>query len=208
LARVVRIDPRTNKVVRRVPFATRPFGIAYGAGSVWIADRSLNVLGRLDPRTNRIVKRIRIGLDSYAVAYGAGSVWVSSEAAATLRRIHPRQNRVTAKTKVGTAPTGTLYAFGSLWVADLGTGKLVRINVKTNRVTKRIAVAKADWITASPDALWVSSEAGEIARVDPAAGGVLPRVRVGANPPGTRGIQKELLVPRIHERTRSVAAPP
>ena len=40
LARVVRINPGTNAVVKKIPFASRPFGIAYGAGSVWIADRS------------------------------------------------------------------------------------------------------------------------------------------------------------------------
>jgi len=34
LARVVRIDPATNAVVRRIPFAARPFGVAYGARSV------------------------------------------------------------------------------------------------------------------------------------------------------------------------------
>src|ERR1041384_7766580 len=46
LGRVVRLDPATNAVSKRIAFATRPFGMAYGSGSVWVADRSLNVLAR------------------------------------------------------------------------------------------------------------------------------------------------------------------
>src|SRR5213079_2534962 len=49
LGRVVGIDPAANTVTRRIPFATRPFGLAYGAGSLWVADRSLNVLARINP---------------------------------------------------------------------------------------------------------------------------------------------------------------
>jgi streptogramin lyase len=192
LGRVVRVNPTTNAVVRRIPFASRPFGLAYGAGSVWVADRSLNSLGRINPRTNRVIKKIRIGFSTYGVAFGAGSVWVTSETDGTVRRVSPKKNRVTAKIQVGTTPNGVVYAFGSLWVADLGRGTLVRINVKTNRVTKRINIAKADWITRSPDALWISSETGNITRVDPATGAIVATVSIGANPLGSAWIGGEL----------------
>jgi YVTN family beta-propeller protein len=207
LARVVRIDPATNSVARRIPFAARPFGIAFGAGSVWVADRSVNVLGRIDPRRNKVVKKIRIGYSSYGVAFGAGSVWVTSEADGTVRRISPKKNRVVAKVKVGTTPNGVVYAFGSIWVADLGRGAVVRINPRTNRVTKRIKVAKADWITPSPDALWVSSEGGEVVRLDPVRGAVVSKVDVGANPLGSAWIGGELWVPNIDAGTISLIDP-
>jgi streptogramin lyase len=199
LGRVVRINPTTNAVVRRIPFASRPFGLAYGAGSVWVADRSLNTLGRINPRTNRVIEKIKIGFSSYGVAFGAGSVWVTSETDGTVRRVSPKKNRVTKTIKVGTTPNGVVYAFGSLWVADLGRGTLVRINVKTNRVTKRIGIAKADWITPSPDALWISSETGNITRVDPATGAIVATVSVGANPLGSARIGGELWVPNIDD---------
>ena len=195
LARVVRIDPATNAVVRRIPFAARPFGVASGAGSVWVADRSANVLTRIDTRTNRVAKRITIGFSSYGAAFGASSVWVTSEADGTVRRISPRTNRVTKTIKVGSGPNGVVYAFGALWVADLGEGSLVRVDVKTNRVTRKIKVAKADWITPSPDALWISSETGQVVRVDPSRGAIVARVRVGKNPLGSAWVGGELWVP-------------
>src|SRR5258706_443343 len=82
--------------------------------------------------------------------------------AAAVRRISPAKNAVVKTIKVGTGPNGVVYAFGALWVADLGRGSLVRVDVKTNRVTKRIAIPKADWVTPSADALWVSSETGRV----------------------------------------------
>jgi YVTN family beta-propeller protein len=207
LARVVRIDPATNAVVRRIPFAARPFGIAYGAGSLWVGDRSVNVLGRIDPRKNKVVKKIAIGYSSYGVAFGAGSVWVTSEADGTVRRVSPKKNRVVRKIKVGTTPNGVVYAFGSIWVADLGRGAVVRINARTNRVTKRIPVAKADWITPSSDALWASSERGEIVRIDPVRAAVVARINVGSNPLGSAWIGGELWVPNIDSGTVSVIDP-
>jgi len=201
LARVVRIDPATNAVVRRIQFAAKPFGVAYGAGSVWVADRSVNVLGRINPRTDKVVKKITIGYSSYGVAFGAGSVWVTSEADGTVRRIGPKKNRVVARIKVGTTPNGVVCAFGSIWVADLGRGAVVRINPRTNRVTKRIRVAKADWITPSADALWISSERGEIMRLDPARAAVVATINVGANPLGSAWIGGELWVPNIDSGT-------
>jgi hypothetical protein len=45
----------------------------------------------------------------------------------------------------------------------------------------RLAVPRADWITRSSDALWVSSEAGKVFRVDPATLAVRATIPVGAN---------------------------
>jgi virginiamycin B lyase len=123
------------------------------------------------------------------------------------RSVSPKKNRVTAKIKVGRTPNGVVYAFGSIWVADLGGGTLFRINVKTNRVTKKINVAKADWITPSSDALWISSEAGEITRVDPASGTIVATIPVGANPLGSAWINGELWVPNIDDGTISIVDP-
>jgi YVTN family beta-propeller protein len=207
LGHVVRISPATNGVTRRVRFGSRPFGLAYGAGSVWVADRSLNTLGRINPRSNRVTSRIKIGYDSYGLAFGAGSVWVTSEADGTVRRVQPGTNRVTAKIRVGTTPDGVVFAFGSIWVADLGRGSVVRINPATNRVTARVAVEKADWITPSADALWVSSEAGFVARVDPANLSVLRTIKVGANPLASAFVGGKLWAPNLDGNTISVIDP-
>lgn len=204
LGHVVRISPATNAVTRRIRFGSRPFGLAYGAGSVWVAERSVNTLGRINPRSNRVTARIKIGFDSYGLTFGAGSVWVTSEADGTVRRVNPKTNRVSAKIKVGTTPDGVVFSSGSIWVADLGRGSVVRINPVTNRVTARITVDKADWITPSADALWVSSESGFIARIDPSSLSVLARIKVGVNPLASAFVGGELWVPNLDGNSISI----
>jgi YVTN family beta-propeller protein len=132
---------------------------------------------------------------------------VTSEADGTVRRISPKTNRVVAKIKVGTTPNGVVFAFGAIWVADLGRGQVVRIDPRTNRVTKRIAVARADWITPSGDALWVSSETGTVTRIDPARNAVAATVKVGPNPLGSAFVGDELWVPNLDDTTISVVDP-
>jgi YVTN family beta-propeller protein len=207
LSHVVRINPAKSAVTRRVAFGTRPFGLAYGAGSIWVADRSVNTLCRLNPRTNRVTSRIKIGFDSYGLTFGAGSVWVTSEDDGTVRRVSPTTNRVTAKIKVGTTPDGIVFAFGSIWVADLGRGFVVRISPTTNRVTARMPLEKSDWITPSADALWVSSESGFVARVDPASLTVITKIKVGSNPLASAFVGDELWVPNLDGNTISIVDP-
>ena len=167
-----------------------------------------NAKARLEVESDRASgMRVKIGFSSYGVAFGAGSVWVTSEADGTVRRISPAKNAVIRKIKVGAGPNGVVYAFGALWVANLGGGTLVRVDVRTNRVTKRIAIPKADWVTPSPDALWVSSETGRVVRVDPKTGKIVARIPVGANPLGSSWVGGELWVPNIDDGTVSVVDP-
>jgi YVTN family beta-propeller protein len=154
-----------------------------------------------------VTKKITIGFQNYGATFAAGSVWVTSEADGTVRRISPGTNRVTKTIKVGLQPNGVVYAFGSLWIADLGGSSLIRLDVRSNRVTKRIRLAKVDWITPSPGALWVSSETGRVFRVDPRTGKVVATIRVGANPLGSAWIAGELWVPNIDDGTLSIVDP-
>ena len=112
-------------MTRRIASPARPFGLAYGAGSVWVA------IGRQQrPRADQPADEPRREADLASASartasrFGAGSVWTTSEADGTVRRINPATNRVVAKIKVGQTPNGILYAFGAIWVADSGGGTL------------------------------------------------------------------------------------
>ena len=124
-----------------------------------------------------------------------------------MSRIDPRTNRVVKTFDAGAEPNGLLLAYGSLWVGDYGGGKLLRLDPATGRILQRWPIAHADWITASPGALWVSSEAGTIVRIDPSSGAVKARIEVGANPLATAWIGGELWVPSIDADSVSVVDP-
>ena len=116
-----------------------------------------------------MLKRISVGSAPYALTFGAGAVWVSNEGSGTVSRIAPKRNKVVKTIRVGGGPNGIAVAFKKVWVADYGHSHLIRIDPVRNRVEKRISLPKADWITPSADALWVSSEGGKIYKIDPAS---------------------------------------
>jgi virginiamycin B lyase len=205
--RVIRVDPVAGRVVWRVAIADRPFGLAYGAGSVWVGSRDGSRVTRVKASTKRRQARIRVGASPYALAFGGGSVWVSNEGSGTVSRIGPKRNKVVKTIRVGGQPNGITVAFRKVWVADYGRGRLIRIDPVRNRIERRISLPKADWITASADALWVSSETGKIYRVDPVSLAVQAVVTVGANPLASAWIGGRLWVPNIDAATVSVVDP-
>ena len=206
-SRVVRVDPAAGRVQKSISVGGYPFGLAYGAGSIWAGSRYTAQVTRLNARTNRRQKRIRVGSAPYALAFGGGSVWVSNEGSGTVSRIGPRRNKVIKTIRVGGQPNGIAFAFKKVWVADFGRGRLLRIDPRRNRVELKISLPTADWITASPDSLWVSSETGRIYRIDPATMAVKATITVGANPLASAWIDGALWVPNIDSATVSVVDP-
>jgi DNA-binding beta-propeller fold protein YncE len=159
--RVVRVDPAAGRLQESIAVGGYPFGLAYGAGRVWVGSRYTARVTRLNARTNRRQARVRVGSAPYGLAFGSGSVWVSNESG-TVSRIGPRRNKVIKTIRLGGQPHGIAFAFRKVWVADFGRGRLIRIDPRRTRVERKISIPTADWITASPDSLWVSSETGKV----------------------------------------------
>jgi len=79
---VSRIDP-TNNTSTSLPVGKEPVGIAYGAGSIWVANSGDGTISRIDPRTSKVLATIRIGNSPQGVEFDAkrGLVWVTVQAA-------------------------------------------------------------------------------------------------------------------------------
>jgi hypothetical protein len=50
-ATLLRIDPRSGRVARRIPVASDPHGVAFGSGFVWVALYHQSTIVRVDPDT-------------------------------------------------------------------------------------------------------------------------------------------------------------
>jgi DNA-binding beta-propeller fold protein YncE len=76
---LLRIDPRTRRIVARVPVGRGPLGVSTGAGSVWVTNRASHGVTRIDPRSNATVATVRLpaALSPYGVAARDDGVWVS-----------------------------------------------------------------------------------------------------------------------------------
>lgn len=176
---IVRIDPRTDRVVAAIPArvgSERACGVAAGAGSVWVAAPD-SVL-RIDPRSNRIAGRTRVP-GATCVAVAGGAVWVTGAERGTVTRIDPRTGRAGPPIRAGAYPEGLAAGFGSLWVSsgprpcgspsrpctahmDM-SGTLARIDPRTGRLLSLVRVpASPSYVATGHEGVWLSSNDGTI----------------------------------------------
>jgi len=76
---LVRIDPETRRVLRRIPVGAGPLDVAVGAGAVWVTNRDDRTISRIDPSTNAISQTIRLAVAPYGVRVAHGRVWVTTQ---------------------------------------------------------------------------------------------------------------------------------
>jgi virginiamycin B lyase len=82
---VMRISAGTNKPAGAVGGWSAPIGVAFGFGSVWVADLGAGEIVRIDPRTDRIVGRLAVRGSPVRLAIGFGSLWVRDDTGQVVR---------------------------------------------------------------------------------------------------------------------------
>jgi len=210
---LVRIDPRKNRVIRRLRVGRGSCSIAAGAGALWIANYRQDALIRVQPRSGR-VRRIRVGAAPFDALVAFGRIWVTGWEDGTLAEIDPRRLRVVRRLEVGPRPTGLIALGGAVWV---GFGReataIARVTPATGEV-ERVPVGERapSWFVSGTTDLWIQANDGDLLHVDPATRRVQARLRVGRTlaqgataPDGTIWIpdKEQSLVYRIdpkHER--------
>jgi YVTN family beta-propeller protein len=156
---VLRLDPRTMRVVARIDIGVQPTTIAVGEGAVW-AGGSRNVVVRIDSRTNAVAGEWRLPIGPLAIAAGAGAVWVTAAREDVVARIDPLTETVTT-VRVGDFPTAVAIGHGAVWVANAGDGTVSRIDPNTRRIVATIRLgASPEAIAVSEDVVWVAASAG------------------------------------------------
>jgi hypothetical protein len=112
---VLRVDPTTGRVVRRVKVRGHPIAIAVGGGTVWAV--SSGSVSRIESGAATEVAGLRLTVSHpAAVAVGYGAVWVAGVGDRTLTRIS-LEPKLTVKTiKLSNTPVGLALGAGRLWV--------------------------------------------------------------------------------------------
>jgi YVTN family beta-propeller protein len=188
---VAAIDTHTNRVVEQVAVGARPSGIAFGSGSLWVANLDDQTVSRVDPRTLRTLRTLSVGDPPTGIAVADGWVWVvgSSPTASSVSvsRIDPQFDVIDRIARIGNVVPGSPGAVAArgdtLWVAPF-SGVLTRLDARTGRVLKRLDPNAAPaGIDLGAGAVWVSdSDADNVSRVDPT--GLVTSLAVGHGPSG------------------------
>jgi YVTN family beta-propeller protein len=137
---LLRLDPRTGRVISRVEMPSYVGPLAIGSGAVWLADGFGGVVWRVDPGPRPTLRTVTVGPGVDSIAAGDGAVWAANSLTGTLSRIDPATNRVTARIAVGGTPRSIAVGAGRVWVAVAGeaqaapTGGSLRADAKVKPV--------------------------------------------------------------------------
>ncbi len=201
---VVRLNLQNGATIARTPIPTNGVnaGLAFGAGSIWLAPTGTSELLRIDAASNRLLGNIDVGVGNNGhvsslgggVAFAAGRIWVSRDSnrpRGDVISVNPATDRAAATTiTVGSGPDTVVSGFGSLWVDNtsvvVGNPSASRIYPAVSRIdlqTRRVTTESFAGIPAVGfGSLWIQTNAGSddaaIVRVDPATGHTLARTAV------------------------------
>jgi streptogramin lyase len=189
---VVRVDPRTNRVVARVPMSPPDSDLgAVGAGSLWLTQVAQGTVTRVDPASGRTVATIGVpgaeapeGID---VAVGAGAVWVAYElgtlGGTILARVDPATNTVADTVKLADSEIALAVSARAVLVVTRGvatSGVAYQLDAATSRILARIqACIGSNAVAYGAGAFWIACEEGQLLRFDPVAHRVAATVGLG-----------------------------
>jgi streptogramin lyase len=191
---LVRIDPRTNRIGRRLRLEPVFGAVTISGSRLWLARNPIDTgmaaraplsqLWSVAAATGRLRGppiHFRLVADLKAAA---GAVWVTNGDHAQYGRlfqIDPRRRKVAARLKIPGAPGGLVEERGLLWIACSDSGYLFRVDPRTaTLVGKPIRAGKALLtVAAGRDRVWVGdSYAGKVNSVDAHTGKVVTRTRL------------------------------
>jgi streptogramin lyase len=175
---LVRIDPSTNRVRKRIRVGAGACFLAADAHALWIANYTGGLV-RVTPRGR--VTKIAIGEtpDNVLVAYGR--VWVTTWGAGKLAVVDPRRLKVVRRLDIGARPAGLAARNGAVWV---GFGRdataIARVSPRTFRIDRiDVGVREPRGFVAGTKDLWIQANTGDLLHFDPVTRRVLAHLEVG-----------------------------
>jgi streptogramin lyase len=140
---LLRLDPDSGRVLRRVAVPGLPVYVWAGAGSVWLGLESGTRVARIDPATGR-VRLVEAGDGVSGFASDGRSVWIVSHRDNALTRVEVATGRATrvatALTPVDTTAAERIaFARGALWITGRGLD-LLRLDPATGAVTRTVEI--------------------------------------------------------------------
>jgi DNA-binding SARP family transcriptional activator/streptogramin lyase len=145
-------------------------GIAYGAGSLWVASHEENEVVRVNPANGNVQARIRVRLPVW-LSFGAGSLWTTSDIDGVVR-IDPSTNTVAAVARGVANPIDVVRVGGGFgWATNAPKGVVYKIDPSGQVVKTYETGDGAREPSFSAGKLWVSnSDAGTLTSIDAASG--------------------------------------
>lgn len=187
---LVKIDPKTNKVVDVIPVGRLPVAVAIAGDSVWVVNSADSTLTRVDTNSGHAETIGGLNNPTGITADDNGNVWVTTGTYESVVRVNGKTLRPDITIPLRHNAFLPAVGAGSLWVTEpphsLGLpGTLARISLTTTKLERRFAVRFFPVAVAVGErAVWVTNGAdASVSRISLSDGSV-QRVPVGLAPGG------------------------
>jgi DNA-binding SARP family transcriptional activator/streptogramin lyase len=187
---LVKIDPRTNKVVDVIHVGRLPVAAALAGDFVWVINNGDSTLTRVDTRSGHAQTIGGLNNPTAIAADDNGNVWVTTGTYESVIRVNGKTLRPDVTVPLRHNAFLPAVGAGSVWVTEpprnLGEhGTLARINLTTTKLERRYPVGPFPVAVAVGErAVWVTNGAdASVSRISLSDGSV-QRVPVGSAPGG------------------------
>ena len=157
--------------------STRPAGIAYAGGDMWVMSPYSPFLTRIDTATNRERDdHPKVGLDSTAIVGAGDSVFVTVGSSRLLIAFDARTGNERWRVQVPAGPRRLAVDAQGVWVGTNSppgvAGLVIRYDPETGELQQQITVLQGvGALASSPEGLWlVKRDTNQLARLDPETG--------------------------------------
>jgi DNA-binding beta-propeller fold protein YncE len=115
-AEVVRLSPRTNRVVARIPVGDGPADMAFSGATAWVVNHRDRVLTRIDLATNRSTKLATLAGDApERMEWFRGSLWITGRGT-DLLKVDPTTGSLEQTIDIGVSGIDLAVGGDSIWV--------------------------------------------------------------------------------------------
>jgi len=176
---LVRIDPRTNRVRKRIRVGAGACFLAADARALWIANYKGGLV-RVTPKGR--VRRLAVGATPDHVLVAFGRIWVTTWGAGKVAVVDPRRVKVVRRIDVGQKPAGLAVRDGAVWVGftPVATTSIARVRPRTLEVDRvDVGVPAPRGFVAGTRDLWIQANTGDLVHVDAKTRRVLAHLEVG-----------------------------
>jgi sugar lactone lactonase YvrE len=196
---VVRIDPRRNRVARRIVVGPFPSQVRVSGRTLWVAVTGRAAVARVALPSGRVrltATETAVGAHGtplvwvqgpIGIAVAGGAAWTDSDGADAFFRV-ANNGRLTRAISLGqNEPCGRMYSYGeTIWASGECTPVVWRINARTGRL-RTINLGSIPGPGLIGDAIlahrsvWVTTDAGQLLRINPSSGRIAARYRLPAH---------------------------
>ncbi len=149
-ASVIRVNPRTNRVVARPRVGDGPADMVFNGGSAWVISHRDRVLHRIDLSTNRSRKLAVIPGDApERMVWSHGSLWVTGRGT-DLLKVSPADGAVQDTIEIGASGIDVAASGDNLWVPTRSAA-VDQSGFPTLDAIKRVSTASAVSVVGEPN---------------------------------------------------------